>query len=131
VAALALFFVPFEVSYELLYDFRDLPGDRREGIPTFPVVHGPAIAQRLIDALLALSLAVLAVAVLAGTFGVRELLFSFAPIAQLVLYRPRLARGLNCIALTHLGSAQLVVYLAGTRVWLELGLPDNVFVPWA
>jgi 4-hydroxybenzoate polyprenyltransferase len=134
VAALALFFVPFEVSYELLYDFRDLPGDRREGIPTFPVVHGPAIAQRLIDALLALSLAVLAVAVLAGTFGVRELLFSFAPIAQLVFYRPRLARGLtsnDCIALTHLGSAQLVVYLAGTRVWLELGLPDNVFVPWA
>jgi hypothetical protein len=92
------------------------------------------VAQRLIDALLALSLAVLAVAVLAGTFGVRELLFAFAPIAQLVFYRPRLARGLtssDCIALTHLGSAQLVVYLAGTRLWLELGLPDNVFVPWA
>lgn len=134
VAALALFFVPFEVSYEILYDFRDLPGDRREGIPTFPVVHGPATAQRLIDALLGLSLAVIALAVLAGAFGVRELLFSFAPIAQWFFYRPRLARGLtssDCIALTHLGSAQLVVFLLGTRAWLALGLPDNIFVPWA
>jgi 4-hydroxybenzoate polyprenyltransferase len=134
VATLALFFVPFEVSYEILYDFRDLPGDRREGIPTFPVVHGPVIAQRLIDALLALSLVVIALAVLSGTFGARELLFSFAPIAQWFFYRPRLSRGLtssDCIALTHLGSAQLVVYLAGTRIWLELGLPDNIFVPWA
>ncbi|MFO0714026.1 MAG: UbiA family prenyltransferase [Sandaracinus sp.] len=134
VAALALFFVPFEVSYEILYDFRDLPGDRREGIPTFPVVHGPERARRLIDVLLALSLAVLALAVLSGTFGVRELLFAFAPIAQWFFYRPRLARGLtshDCIVLTHLGSAQLLLYLVGTRVWLELGLPDNVFVPWA
>lgn len=134
VAALALFFVPFEVSYEILYDFRDLPGDRREGIPTFPVVHGPAIARRLIDALLAASLVVIAIAVLAGVFGVRELLFAVAPIAQWLFYRPRLARGLtsdDCIVLTHLGSAELVLFLIGTRVWLALGLPENVLVPWA
>ncbi len=134
VAALALFFVPFEVSYEILYDFRDLAGDRREGIPTFPVVHGPAIAQRLIDALLLASVLVIVVALLTGLFGMRELLFVVAPIAQWLFYRPRLARGLtsnDCIALTHLGSAQLVVFLIGTRVWLALGLPDNVWVPWA
>ena len=134
VAALVLFFVPFEVSYEILYDFRDLPGDRREGIPTFPVVHGPEIARRLIDALLAVSLLVLAAAVLAGVFGMRELLFCAAPIAQAFFYRPRLARGLtsaDCIGLTHLGSAQLLLYLAGTRVWLLAGLPENLFVPWA
>ncbi|MBN8610292.1 MAG: UbiA family prenyltransferase [Deltaproteobacteria bacterium] len=134
VAALALFFVPFEVSYEILYDFRDLPGDRREGIPTFPVVHGPVIAQRLIDALLVTSVVVIAIAVLTGAFGLRELLFIVAPIAQWFFYRPRLTRGLtsnDCIVLTHLGSAQLVFFLIGTRVWLAMDLPENVFVPWA
>lgn len=132
VAALALFFVPFEVSYEILYDFRDLDGDRREGIPTFPVVHGPEKARVLIDVLLALSIAVLAVAVLTGTFGAREALFVAAPVAQLFFYRPRLARGLtsaDCVLLTHLGSAQLVLYLAGTRLWLDAGLPANLYLP--
>lgn len=131
VAALAAFFVPFEVSYEILYDFRDLPGDRREGIPTFPVVHGPVIAQRLIDVLLAASVSVIVLAVLAGVFGVRELLFVVAPVAQWFFYRPRLSRGLtsnDCIVLTHLGSAQLVLFLVGTRVWLAAGLPENVFL---
>lgn len=134
VAALALFFVPFEVSYEILYDFRDLDGDRQEGIPTFPVVHGPATAKRLIDALLVTSVVVLLLAVLSGAFGLRELLFVAAPVAQWFFYRPRLARGLtsrDCVVLTHLGSAQLLLYLLGTRLWLEAGLPENVLVPWA
>jgi 4-hydroxybenzoate polyprenyltransferase len=133
VAALTLFFVPFEVSYEILYDFRDLDGDRQEGIPTFPVVHGPEKARALIDALLVLSVMVLLVAVGAGIFGMRELLFVVAPIAQWFFYRPRLARGLtshDCIVLTHLGSAQLALFLVGTRVWLAAGLPENVVVPW-
>ncbi|GAB4198977.1 MAG: hypothetical protein OHK0013_08700 [Sandaracinaceae bacterium] len=132
-AALTLFFVPFEVSYEILYDFRDLDGDRQEGIPTFPVVHGPERARVLIDALLALSVLVLLVAVGIGVFGVRELLFMVAPIAQWLFYRPRLTRGLtsdDCIALTHLGSAQLVLFLVGTRAWLAAGLPENILVPW-
>lgn len=134
VAALALFFVPFEVSYEILYDFRDLEGDRQEGIPTFPVVHGPARARALVDALLVLSVLVLLAAVGVGVFGVRELLFAVAPVAQWCFYRPRLARGLtslDCVVLTHLGSAQLLLFLAGTRAWLAAGLPENILVPWA
>lgn len=35
--ALVLFFVPFELTYEILYDMRDLDGDRRAGVPTYPV----------------------------------------------------------------------------------------------
>lgn len=131
VAALALFFVPFEVSYEILYDFRDLEGDAQEGIPTFPVVHGSATAKKLIDALLALSVTTILIALMTGIFGLRELLFVVAPIAQLFFYRPRLLRGLtsnDCIVLTHLGSAQLILFLVGTTLWLDAGLPANIFL---
>ena len=131
VAALALFFVPFEVSYEILYDFRDLEGDAQEGIPTFPVVHGSATAKKLIDALLALSVTTILIALMTGIFGLRELLFVVAPIAQLFFYRPRLLRGLtsnDCIVLTHLGSAQLILFVVGTTLWLDAGLPANIFL---
>lgn len=134
VAALVAFFVPFEMTYEILYDFRDLEGDRRAQIPTFPVVHGERAARRLLDVLLALSGLVLVATFLAGVFGVRELLFSAAPVAQRVFYAPRLERGLtssDCVRLTHLGTAQLVFFLLGTRFWLAAGLPDNLLVPWA
>ncbi|MBK9037037.1 MAG: UbiA family prenyltransferase [Myxococcales bacterium] len=52
IIALVLFFIPFELTYEILYDLRDLEGDRAEGVPTYPVVHGPARARQIIDALL-------------------------------------------------------------------------------
>jgi hypothetical protein len=62
---------------------------------------------------------------------VRELLMMGAPIAQRVFYGPRIARGLthrDCIAVTHLGSALLLFYLAGTAIWSAAGLPPNVFI---
>ena len=37
---LVVFFVSFEITYEILYDLRDLEGDSDEGVPTYPVVHG-------------------------------------------------------------------------------------------
>lgn len=130
-ATLVAFFVPFELTYEILYDLRDLDGDRAEGIPTFPVVHGPLVARRIVDALLAGS----AVALLAGfvtrAVGVRELLMLAAPAAQLAFYRPRFARGLttrDCIVVTHLGTAQLLVFLAGTALWERAGLPANIWL---
>ena len=62
--------------------------------------------------------------------GVRELLMLGAPATQLFFYRPRWRRGLttpDCVWLTHLGSAQLVLFLIGTALWLRAGLPANVF----
>jgi hypothetical protein len=47
------------------------------------------------------------------------------------LLRRWLHRGIthnDCINLTHLGSALLLVFLVGTYVWLQAGLPANVFV---
>ena len=66
---------------------------------------------------------------LAGVIGIRELGFLFAPAFQWALCRPRWERGwtpADCIQLTHLGSALLLVYLMGNRVWLMVGLPPNI-----
>jgi 4-hydroxybenzoate polyprenyltransferase len=131
VVLLVLFFVPFELTYEILYDLRDLDGDRAEGIPTYPVVHGPENARRIIDALLAFSAVVLVVAFALRAVGVRELLMLVAPVAQLFFYRPRVRRGIttrDCVVLTHLGTAMLVLFLIGTWLWLRAGLPANVFL---
>jgi 4-hydroxybenzoate polyprenyltransferase len=131
VVALALFFVPFELTYEILYDLRDLEGDRAEGIPTFPVVHGAPAARRIIDGLLALAAAVLIGAFAARIVGARELLMLFAPLVQLVLYRRWSRRGLtarDCIVLTHVGTSMLVLFLVGTFIWVRAGLPANVWL---
>ena len=37
VAALAIFFFLFEHTFEVIYDLRDLEGDRAVGVPTYPV----------------------------------------------------------------------------------------------
>lgn len=131
IVALVLFFIPFELTFEILYDLRDLEGDRAEGVPTYPVVHGPTRARQIIDALLAGASVVLVAAVLAGALGLRELLMLVAPALQFVLYRRWWRRGLtprDCIVLTHVGTAQLVLFLVGTALWAEAGLPVNVYL---
>jgi 4-hydroxybenzoate polyprenyltransferase len=131
IACLVLFFVPFELTYEILYDLRDLEGDRAEGIPTYPVVHGPERARQIIDALLLASALALLCGVGARLLGLREALMLAAPASQLAFYRPRLRRGLSardCIVLTHLGTAELALFLAGTAIWRAAGLPDDVFL---
>lgn len=129
IVVLALFFVPFELTYEILYDLRDLDGDRAEGVPTYPVVHGPETARRIIDNLLAGSAIVLVLGLGAGLIGLREGLMLAAPAIQLAFYRPRFRRGLtpdDCIVLTHLGTGLLVFYLVGNAVWLWAGMPPNI-----
>jgi 4-hydroxybenzoate polyprenyltransferase len=131
IVTLVLFFVPFELTYEILYDLRDLEGDRAQGVPTYPVVHGVARSRQIIDGLLLGASLVLIAGVLAGWLGVRELLMLVAPAVQLVLYRRWWRRGLtprDCIVLTHVGTAQLVLFLVGTALWREAGLPVNVYL---
>ena len=130
-AALAAFFVPFEITYEILYDLRDLEGDRLARVPTYPVVHGEVVSAKIIDALLATSLVVLVVSVLAGVLGLREGLMAVAPFIQYGFYKARMKRGLttrDCILLTWLGAALLAVWLAGTWAWEAAGLPANVWL---
>jgi len=131
VIALTAFFVPFEITYEILYDLRDLEGDRLAGVPTYPVVHGVETSVRIIDALLVAAGVTLAISVLRGVLGVRELLMILAPVIQVAYYKPRYGRGLtsgDCIILTWVGAALLGVWLVGTELWVRGGLPENIFL---
>ncbi|MFT7578555.1 MAG: hypothetical protein ACI9MR_000213, partial [Myxococcota bacterium] len=62
---------------------------------------------------------------------VRELLMLAAPVIQWIWYRPRFRRGLttaDCIQVTYLGGALLIVFLIGTRIWLDAGLTANIWL---
>lgn len=131
VLVLVAFFVPFELTYEIIYDLRDLEGDRLAGVPTYPVVHGVHRARQIIDALLLASALALAAGLATALIGVRESLMLAAPLIQFLFYRPRYRRGLDtrdCILITHLGTALLCFFLAGTQVWLAAGMPDNIYL---
>ena len=131
VVGLAVFFVAFEITYEILYDMRDLEGDRLARVPTYPVVHGLERSRQIIDGLLLFAAATLVGLFASGLVGARELLMLLAPGVQWVFYRPRYRRGLttgDCIGLTYLGAALLALFLVGTRLWLDAGLPANVFL---
>ncbi len=131
IVTLVVFFIPFELTYEILYDLRDIEGDRAENVPTYPVVHGVTRARQIIDALLVLSASALVFGLARGTLGVLEGLMLAAPLIQFFVYRPRFQRGLipaDCIMITHLGTVLLLIYLAGTAGWLAAGLPENIYL---
>ena len=110
VALAAAFFMLFELSYEVIYDLRDVAGDRVAGARTFPVVHGEGVAVWIIDALHLAALAVLVGGWAGGVVPWRLVVFSLAPALQLFLYKRALRRGLtsaDCTGLTWLGAALL------------------------
>ncbi len=118
----AVYFFLFELSYEIIYDLRDAPGDAAADVRTYPVVHGARFAAWLIDSLCIVSLSVLASAYLARVVPWRIAILGVGPILQIVLYRRMLARGItskDCINLTWIGAALLVAY----HGWVLAGLP--------
>ena len=117
-----LFFFTFELSYEVIYDLRDAPGDAREGVRTYPVVHGEGGAVKIIDGLLAASMASLAIGYAAGVVPWRLFIMIAAPAIQLALYKRAVRRGVtsaDCVRLTWLGAGLLFVY----HLWILAGLP--------
>ena len=116
------FFLLFELSYEVLYDLRDLEGDRRAGVRTFPVVHGRSGAVSIIDGLLVTSSLLLLVGWGAGPVPWRAVVMLLAPLVQLVLYKRWLKRGItgvDCVTLTWLGAGMLGAW----QLWVVLELP--------
>lgn len=116
------FFFLFELSYEVLYDLRDIEGDAREGVKTYPVVHGEATAIKIVDGLLLASAAFLIGGYIAGPIPWRLFVMVAAPALQLALYKRWIKTGLSsghCIALTWIGAGLLAVY----HLWIVLGLP--------
>jgi 4-hydroxybenzoate polyprenyltransferase len=120
-----LFFFLFEISYEVLYDLRDVAGDAAEGVKTYPVVHGKALAERIVFGLAGASAAVLAIGFASGVVPWRIFVMIAAPLAQIALARRMLARtdravtSADCVGITWLGAALLAVY----DVWVAIGLP--------
>jgi 4-hydroxybenzoate polyprenyltransferase len=131
VVALVCFFVPFEITYEILYDMRDLEGDRLAQVPTYPVVHGLETSARIIDGLLVLSAIALIAGILTSALGLRESLMLLALPIQYAFYKKRYRRGLTsaeCIGLTWLGALLLAFWLVGTEIWARAGLPVNLWL---
>jgi 4-hydroxybenzoate polyprenyltransferase len=116
------FFFAFELSYEIIYDLRDAPGDAAAGVRTYPVVHGTRGAVRIIDGLCAASMAALAAGFFAHLLPWRVFIMVAAPAIQLVLYKRALRRGISsrdCIQITWTGVALLSAY----HLWVVAGLP--------
>jgi 4-hydroxybenzoate polyprenyltransferase len=122
VLALAAFFLPLEITYELIYDLRDFDGDRAEGIVTVPVAWGAARTRALIRALIAASAIALAGGYLGGALGWRELVMIAAPLQQALVLRfwiPAAVTKRDAVRITYLGAAQLASY----ALWVAAGLP--------
>ncbi|MSP92465.1 MAG: hypothetical protein EXR79_11810 [Myxococcales bacterium] len=121
--ALVAFFFPLEITYEIIYDLRDVAGDRALAVPTFPAVHGEAAAAMLVWVLLAASAGALAIGGALGVLRFRDVVLIGGPLQQAVLFRWLiLRRGATpgrAMALTWLGAAQIASYHA----WIGLGLP--------
>ncbi len=122
IAIAGVFFFLFELSYEVIYDLRDAPGDAKAGVRTYPVVHGHRAAVRLIDTLIIASSLSLVVGYAAGQIPWRLVIMIFAPLIQLVFYKRALRRGItsnDCVIITWLGAALLLTY----HLWILLDLP--------
>jgi 4-hydroxybenzoate polyprenyltransferase len=126
----ALFFVLFELSYEVLYDLRDRAGDEAAGVRTYPVVHGERIAMHIIDGLIAASCAIAIGGYIAKEIPWRVVVMIAAPLFQLAYYKLRHQVGRlgagpqgidarDCIRLTWIGATMLALY----NGWVSLGWP--------
>ena len=120
----AAFFFPFELSYEVIYDLRDAPGDAAAGVRTYPVVHGVDGAVRIIDGLIVGGAMALVVGWVIGAVPWRLFIMIVAPVLQMALYKRALTVGLTsrfCVGLTWLGAALLATY----HLWYLAGLPGS------
>ena len=118
----ATFFFLFELSYEIIYDLRDVQGDAAAGVESFPVVLGPEISVRIIDQLILFSGLALVVGFAMHFVPWRIAVMVAAPIIQFVIYKRALKRGIrssDCVMITWVGAFLLATY----HVWIWLELP--------
>lgn len=121
------FFFLFELSFEVIYDLRDLPGDAAAGVRTYPVVHGERAAIRIIDGLLLASSACLLLGYATAVVPWRMVVMVLGPLLQVVVYKRAVKRGItsrDCVRLTWIGTGLLLAY----HLWIVAGLP-GVGVP--
>jgi len=122
----ALFFLLFVLSYEVIYDLRDVNGDTLAGIRTYPVVHGERTAIRIVDGLIFSSILVLAAGYVSGFVPWRIYIMAGAPVIQYVVYKRALTRGISakdCTFITWMGVVLFLVF----HFWILADLPGARF----
>jgi 4-hydroxybenzoate polyprenyltransferase len=120
----AAFFFLFELSYEVIYDLRDVRGDALARVRTYPVVHGLRTAEYIVDGLIFSSMAVLVVGYMFDFVPWRIFIMIAAPALQYFVFKRALRRGISskdCIRVTWMGAALLVTY----HLWILLNLPGS------
>ena len=116
----------FEVSYEIIYDLRDIKGDKLAQVRTYPVVHGETTAVYLIDILLFCSVMTLCVGYLLRIVPWRIFIMAGAPIVLFIVYKKALRRGISardCIYITWLGVFMFIIF----HLWILADLPGANF----
>ena len=122
----ALFFLFFVLSYEVIYDLRDVHGDTLAGIRTYPVVHGERTAIRIVDGLIFSSVLVLAAGYVSGFIPWRIYIMAGAPVIQYIVYKRALTRGItskDCTFITWMGAVLFLIY----HLWVVADLPGARF----
>jgi 4-hydroxybenzoate polyprenyltransferase len=122
----ALFFLLFVLSYEVIYDLRDVHGDTLAGIRTYPVVHGERTAIRIVDGLIFSSVLVLAAGYVSGFIPWRIYIMAGAPVIQYIVYKRALTRGItskDCTFITWMGAVLFLIY----HLWVVADLPGARF----
>lgn len=119
-----VFFIPLELTYEIIYDLRDVEGDTKVGVPTYPVVHGVPRAKQIIFGLILLSALAPLSGALSGKLAFREWCVLAACVQQVILMRiyapkDRLPSHRDAVRITYIGAGQLASYC----LWVGLGLP--------
>ena len=115
-------FFLFELSYEVLYDLRDVDGDKLADVRTWPVLFGVRAGWRVAMGLMLASFAVVVVGYVCGALPWRVAVMGAAPLIQLAFaarVQRRAITTADCIGITWLGTA----LLAGYHAWDALGLP--------
>lgn len=121
-----VFFSLFEVSYEIIYDLRDINGDTLAGLKTYPVVHGEFTAVYITDILLFFSVLTLCTGYLLHIVPWRIFIMASAPVLQFIVYKKALRRGVStedCIMITWLGVSMFTIF----HLWVLAGLPGVKF----
>ena len=120
----AVFFYAFIQSYEILYDLRDMRGDRQVGVKTYPSVLGQRKAIILIDSLIVFAMVVLTAGYVWSFVPWRVFIMICAPVLQLIVYKQALKKHKkvskhDCIQITWLGVVLFIMY----HLWVLAGLP--------
>jgi 4-hydroxybenzoate polyprenyltransferase len=118
------FFIPLELTYEIIYDLRDIEGDTASQVPTYPVIHGAMNAKKIIYGLLIFSSIFPILGALSETLRLREWIVVFGIVQQFILMRlycsgDKMPTSAQAVFITWLGAVQLFSY----NIWIVIGLP--------